>query len=194
VDRFGVPNVLELNPLPGIIPDPAMNSCFPKAARAAGLSYDELIQEVARIAWLRLTGRELHADHAPALSRHSPASLSQPAPPAAIVRSAGEDASAGLDRGLVVSDRKALRAGVVAMTEQFDEVLVQEYVPWRELNVGFVGTRVVPLAEIDFSTMPAGSWPILTYAAKWDSGSPDDLGSVPVCPASVPQKLAERLV
>src|SRR5881392_916244 len=26
VDRFGVPNILELNPLPGIIPDPAMNS------------------------------------------------------------------------------------------------------------------------------------------------------------------------
>jgi D-alanine-D-alanine ligase len=59
VDRFGVPNVLELNPLPGIIPDPAMNSCFPKAARAAGFTYDELIQEVVRIAWRRLTGREL---------------------------------------------------------------------------------------------------------------------------------------
>jgi len=59
VDRFGVPNVLELNPLPGIIPDPAMNSCFPKAARAAGFSYDELIQEVVRLAWRRLTGREL---------------------------------------------------------------------------------------------------------------------------------------
>jgi len=58
VDRFGVPNVLELNPLPGIIPDPAMNSCFPKAARAAGFGYDELIQEVVRIAWRRLTGRE----------------------------------------------------------------------------------------------------------------------------------------
>ncbi|HEX4629002.1 MAG TPA: hypothetical protein VH137_09455, partial [Gemmatimonadales bacterium] len=58
VDRFGVPNVLELNPLPGIIPDPAMNSCFPKAARAAGFGYDELIQEVVRIAWRRLTGRD----------------------------------------------------------------------------------------------------------------------------------------
>src|SRR2546422_3822596 len=57
VDRFGVPNVLELNPLPGIIPDPAMNSCFPKAARAAGFGYDELIQEVVRIAWRRLTGQ-----------------------------------------------------------------------------------------------------------------------------------------
>src|SRR5256884_593132 len=56
IDRFGVPNILELNPLPGIIPDPAMNSCFPKAARAAGFGYDELIQEVVRIAWRRATG------------------------------------------------------------------------------------------------------------------------------------------
>jgi len=61
VDRFGVPNVLELNPLPGIIPDPAMNSCFPKAARAAGMSYDDLLQEVVRLAWRRLTGREIAA-------------------------------------------------------------------------------------------------------------------------------------
>ena len=62
VDRFGVPNILELNPLPGIIPDPAMNSCFPKAARAAGFGYDELVQEVARIAWQRLTGRDIAPD------------------------------------------------------------------------------------------------------------------------------------
>src|SRR5439155_111165 len=162
VDRFGVPNVLELNPLPGILPDPAMNSCFPKAARAAGLSYDELIQEVVRIAWRRLTGRELRTDHAPSLSRHgSPASLAQPAtanailrhaglpiprwtlaqgkieddfPLPAIVKPAAEDASAGLDRGSVVGDRKTLRARVAAMTEQFDEVIVQEYVAGREFN------------------------------------------------------------
>src|SRR2546421_140665 len=40
----------------------AMNSCFPKAARAAGFGYDELIQEVVRIAWRRLTGQELTVD------------------------------------------------------------------------------------------------------------------------------------
>jgi D-alanine-D-alanine ligase len=33
-----------VNPLPGILPDPADNSCLPKAARVAGLSYDDLIQ------------------------------------------------------------------------------------------------------------------------------------------------------
>src|SRR5213078_823990 len=112
----------------------------------------------------------------------------------AIVKPAAEDASAGLDRGSVVSDRKCLRARVAAMTEQFDEVLVQEYVGGREFNVGFVGSRVLPIAEIDFSRMPEGAWPILTYAGKWEIGSADDLGSVPVCPAAVPQKLADRLV
>jgi len=112
----------------------------------------------------------------------------------AIVKPAAEDASAGLDRGSVVSDRKCLRARVAAMTEQFDEVLVQEYIGGREFNVGFVGSRVLPIAEIDFSRMPEGAWPILTYAGKWEIGSADDLGSVPVCPAGIPQKLADRLV
>jgi D-alanine-D-alanine ligase len=44
LDADGKPNVVEVNPLPGILPDPADNSCFPKAARAAGMSYDMLIQ------------------------------------------------------------------------------------------------------------------------------------------------------
>jgi D-alanine-D-alanine ligase len=48
LDAAGVPNVVEINPLPGILPDPADNSCLPKAARAAGMSYDELIQACAR--------------------------------------------------------------------------------------------------------------------------------------------------
>jgi len=60
-DAHGVPNVVEVNPLPGIIPDPAANSCFPKAARAAGMDYDTLIQTAVRLAWLRLTGEELPA-------------------------------------------------------------------------------------------------------------------------------------
>src|SRR6266508_4890493 len=72
VDRFGVPNILELNPLPGVIPDPAMNSCFPKAARAAGFSYDELIQVVARLAWRRHAGREIEAGrHAVVGAQHA---------------------------------------------------------------------------------------------------------------------------
>jgi D-alanine-D-alanine ligase len=46
LDRQGVPHIIELNPLPGILPRPEQNSCFPKAARAAGLSYQDLILAV----------------------------------------------------------------------------------------------------------------------------------------------------
>ena len=44
LDGNGVPNIVEVNPLPGILPNPEDNSCLPKAARAAGLDYDQLIQ------------------------------------------------------------------------------------------------------------------------------------------------------
>ena len=58
-DAAGRPMVVELNPLPGILPDPRDNSCFPKAARAAGLEYDDLIRTVADIAWRRISGQSL---------------------------------------------------------------------------------------------------------------------------------------
>ncbi len=62
LDRGGEPRVLEVNPLPGILPHPEQNSCFPKAARAAGLSYEDLIEEVLRIACKRYGLRDARAD------------------------------------------------------------------------------------------------------------------------------------
>jgi len=53
LDALGTPNVIEVNPLPGILPDPRQNSCFPKAARAAGLSYEALIVSVLDAALAR---------------------------------------------------------------------------------------------------------------------------------------------
>jgi D-alanine-D-alanine ligase len=50
LDATGRPHILELNPLPGILPNPEDNSCFPKAARAAGLTYNQLIQGVLALA------------------------------------------------------------------------------------------------------------------------------------------------
>jgi D-alanine-D-alanine ligase len=53
LDAAGQPHVLELNPLPGILPRPEDNSCFPKAARAAGIGYTQLINTVLDIACKR---------------------------------------------------------------------------------------------------------------------------------------------
>lgn len=46
LDVKGEPNIIEINPLPGILPDPKDNSCFPKAARTGGMSYEEMINKV----------------------------------------------------------------------------------------------------------------------------------------------------
>jgi D-alanine-D-alanine ligase len=46
LDKNGRPNIIEINPLPGILPNPEDNSCFPKAARMAGLGYKEMLNSV----------------------------------------------------------------------------------------------------------------------------------------------------
>ncbi len=53
LDKNGVPNILELNPLPGILPDPEAHSCFPLAARTAGFTYNEMINSVLDYAIMR---------------------------------------------------------------------------------------------------------------------------------------------
>ena len=44
------PYIIELNPIPGILPDPRDNSCFPKAARTAGFSYPAMLGNIVQIA------------------------------------------------------------------------------------------------------------------------------------------------
>jgi len=53
LDGDGEPSVFDVNALPGLIPDPAENSRFPKAAYAAGYSYEELIGKVFNAALAR---------------------------------------------------------------------------------------------------------------------------------------------
>ncbi len=46
LDENATPNILELNPLPGILPNPDDHSAFPMAARHAGLDYEAMLNEV----------------------------------------------------------------------------------------------------------------------------------------------------
>ena len=111
----------------------------------------------------------------------------------AIVKPAAEDASIGVEQRSVVRTARALKARVEAMFQSFDELLVQRYVEGRELNVGIVGDTVLPISEIDFSMMPKGMWPIVTYRSKWEQGSDEDLGSVSRCPADLPTRTANEV-
>jgi D-alanine-D-alanine ligase len=50
LDADDIPNVIEVNPLPGILPNPDAHSCLPAAARQAGLAYEDLILTVLDLA------------------------------------------------------------------------------------------------------------------------------------------------
>ena len=111
----------------------------------------------------------------------------------AICKPAAEDASIGVEQRSVVRTTRQLTERVDAMLERWDEVLVQRYIEGREVNVGILGDAVLPIAEIDFGRMPKGMWRIVTYRSKWETGSDEDLGSAPRCPARLPAAVATQL-
>ena len=111
----------------------------------------------------------------------------------AICKPAAEDASIGVEQRSVVRTTRQLAERVSAMLERWDEVLVQRYVEGREVNVGILGDAVLPIAEIDFGRMPKGMWRIVTYTSKWETGSAEDIGSAPRCPARLPAAVATQL-
>lgn len=48
LDKNEEPNILEINALPGLIPDPKENSRFPRACFTAGMSYNEIILTILK--------------------------------------------------------------------------------------------------------------------------------------------------
>jgi D-alanine-D-alanine ligase len=57
LDRQGVPHVLDVNALPGLMPDPKENSRFTRSCYAAGMTYDEMVIAILDCAFER-TGRD----------------------------------------------------------------------------------------------------------------------------------------
>lgn len=111
----------------------------------------------------------------------------------AICKPSAEDGSIGIAQNSVVRTRRALAERLESMLTGWDEVLVQRYIEGREVNVGIVGDTVLPISEIDFAGMPKGLWHIVSYRSKWDTGSDEDLGAAPRCPARLKPALVQEI-
>ena len=114
-----------------------------------------------------------------------------------IVKPVREDGSVGIWRTSVVHDEAQLAAAVEALMGTLRQpCLVEQFIDGREFNVALLGhptPRVLPLSEIDFGGLPAGAPHIVSYDAKWSSGSEDDLGTVPVLHPSLGSAVAARV-
>jgi D-alanine-D-alanine ligase len=114
-----------------------------------------------------------------------------------IVKPVHEDGSVGISRRSVVRDEAELREVVGEIVQSLRQpCLVEQYIEGRELNValfGFPAARVLPLSEIDFSGLPEGAPAIVSYEAKWNEGSADDRGTVPVLHPQLSNNVAARV-
>ncbi len=111
-----------------------------------------------------------------------------------IVHPGQEHAGIGMGRNSVVHSKKALREKTREVISSYKQpALVQGFLPGREFNVGILGgrkLRVLPLAEVDYSRLPAGIPPIMSYAAKWVETSVEYKRTRVICPARVEPELA----
>ena len=96
----------------------------------------------------------------------------------------------------MVSDRRALDEQIAQVRARYGAVLVERFIAGREFNAAVVALpepRLLPLAEIEFAAALSPRERLVTYAAKWDSGSAADLATAPRCPARVERSLGQRI-
>ena len=114
-----------------------------------------------------------------------------------IVKPVREDGSVGIWRTSVVHDAAGLARAVEMLVSKLRQpCLVEQFVDGREFNVALLGhptPRVLPLSEIDFGMLPRDAPRVVSYDAKWKSGSEDDLGTIAVLHPVLPTAIAARV-
>ncbi|MBE0571202.1 MAG: ATP-grasp domain-containing protein [Ignavibacteriaceae bacterium] len=113
-----------------------------------------------------------------------------------LVKPAFEDASVGIENESIVNNGKQLKKRIEHVLKQYNQpALVEEFIEGRELNVAVMGDkrlRVLPISEIDFSTMPDHLHNIVSYQAKWDPHHESYHKTIPICPAPLPKNIEKR--
>ena len=105
-----------------------------------------------------------------------------------IVKPRSEDASHGISDMSVVNDFASLKRQVSVISSSYGgEALVEEFVDGREFNDTVLGNTectVLPPSEIVY-TLPEGMPRLLTFSAKWETGSVYYLNTQVACPAQI---------
>jgi len=70
------------------------------------------------------------------------------------------------------------------------EIIIEEYIEGRELNVAVLGESVLPISEISFKGLPKDLPKIVTYESKWIAESVYYKNTIPVCPTKLNEQLS----
>ena len=105
-----------------------------------------------------------------------------------------EDASIGISEFSVVKNYTELRKQFLFLSTTYkQDVILEEYIRGRELNVGILGGNSLPVSEINFEGLPSKFPRIVTYDGKWIVDSVYYNHTKPVCPAPLKEKTIKRI-
>jgi D-alanine-D-alanine ligase len=105
-----------------------------------------------------------------------------------------EDASIGISEFSVVYNYKSLTKQIAFLHRTYkQDILIEEFIDGRELNVAVLGNNTLPISEIEFKTLPPGLPKIVTYDGKWMEDSVYYENTKPVCPALLNEKIKKRV-
>jgi len=111
-----------------------------------------------------------------------------------IVKLLKEDASIGISENSVVHNFKNLSEQVEFLLNTYkSEIIIEEYIDGKELNVAVLGNSILPISEITFKGLPKGLPQIVTYESKWIADSDYYNSTKPVCPAKISDKLKNEV-
>ncbi len=111
-----------------------------------------------------------------------------------ILKLLNEDASIGISELSVVKDFYSLRKQLRFLKQTYrQEVIIEEYIEGRELNVAVLGNEVLPISEIEFKGLPDGLPKIVTYDGKWIAESIYYENTKPKCPAKINKSVQKKI-
>ena len=111
-----------------------------------------------------------------------------------ILKLLNEDASIGISEYSVVNDTDELKKQFDFLSNTYKQnIIAEEYIEGRELNVAIIGTTILPISEIDFAGLPENLPKIVTYDSKWFAESIYYEHTKPKCPADLDKKLKKKV-
>jgi D-alanine-D-alanine ligase len=111
-----------------------------------------------------------------------------------ILKLLNEDASIGISEFSVVKNFAQLKKQLNFLHRTYkQEVIIEEYIDGRELNVAILNNKVLPVSEIKFTGLPEDLPKIVTYDGKWIANSVYYDNTKPQCPAKLNQKIKNKI-
>jgi D-alanine-D-alanine ligase len=111
-----------------------------------------------------------------------------------ILKLNSEDASIGISEFSVVNNYKELRKQFNFLAKTYNQnIILEEYIVGRELNVAILDNNILPISEIAFDELPKQLPKIVTYDSKWIDGSVYYRNTKPVVPANLNERTRRRV-